>query len=53
VVIDLHLSDAVVDLVGDGFDAALCIAVLPDCSLVRQETVSGRAFYRRLAGLSR
>src|ERR1700722_3612941 len=34
VAIDLHLSDAMVDLIGEGFDAGLGVARLPDFSLI-------------------
>ena len=43
--IDLHLSDAMVDIIGDGFDAAIRIAVLPTPRSLRDGFVRCRAIW--------
>jgi DNA-binding transcriptional LysR family regulator len=54
VAVDLHLSDARVDLIGEGFDAGLRIASLPDSSLIARRlcampryTVASAAYLKR------
>ncbi len=44
VAVDLHLSDETIDVIGDGFDAALRIAVLEDSSLVAKLLAPVRRF---------
>jgi DNA-binding transcriptional LysR family regulator len=44
IAVDLHLTDAQTDLIGDGFDAALRIAVMEDSSLVARLIVPVRRF---------
>src|SRR5258705_2474770 len=44
IAVDLHLTDAQTDLIGDGFDAALRITVLEDSSLVARLIAPVRRF---------
>lgn len=44
IAVDLHLTDAFTDLIGDGFDAAIRISVMGDSSLVARLIVPVRRF---------
>jgi DNA-binding transcriptional LysR family regulator len=44
IAVDLHLTDAQTDLIGEGFDAALRVAVLEDSSLVARMIAPVRRF---------
>ena len=43
--VDLHLTDDKIDLIGDGFDAAVRIAVLADSSLVARKIATVRRLH--------